>query len=500
MKKQILAAIAMILVVVLAIVWVRTNRSGPEDSTAVPMGTVALAGPDAQPASLANPIEIPYDLESWIEATLWRNGLLETHRDSFLTTNASGRTRLAVDSSGTKPVWTVDLSGLDVSVLGHDTEYGDRGMDDKFEVRLKIDQTRLCRDSDRKVKYGGWSLAGDRSLRCGPDDGQKLVRRWFEERFGRAPGASELSIDRGKVALDISCRGKDAVGALGRLRSVGFSRLRLASCTLSHSEALLLSGISVAKLELIDTRTDVLPFFQAKVTERLLVQGGSVRWLDVPLACPQELPSCDYNQRRPPPGLTMEVRDVPLCGDAATAELIRHNAKVEGLRCQGVPLDMIARRDTLEARWDRLKGDDVSKILQEPNDTIPVDDRPTFPELTETWEMAVGTGFSDECGDNSYPKEYHLDQTFGSKGRIQHSYFENQAIQVSYKGQKIRAGMTREALIALLGRPVVDRDGFLAWTVAGTCSGEPANLRAHFDAQGKLDAWIDHVDPECGGC
>lgn len=498
MKKQILAAIAMILVVVAAIVWVRAKRTGTDDQPSSTDTTAVVA--DHRPSAEEHPGEIPSDLEQWIEATLWRNGLLASHRDSFLTSEAFGRTRLWVDSSGHKPLWTVDLSGLDVAVLGHDTAFADPVMSDPYNANLLVSRTRLCREADRRLKYPGWVLSGADSLRCGPDDGRKLVRAWFRERFGRDPGGSEFSMEQGKVSMDISCRGNDAVEAVGRLRSVEFSRLRLVGCSLSASDALVLSGVEVERLELIDLKTDHLPFSGARVSRRLSIQGGSVRWLDLPMVCPQEGVACEYGQRVLPPGLSVEARDVPLCGRLATGHLERLGVKLENARCQDIPLDMIARSDSLDEAWKALVGDDLKKILLEPHDTISLEERPTVPGLKQTWELAVGTGFSDECGAGSYPKEYYLERQFGSKGRIFDRYFEGPAIQVSYKGKKILAGMTREALLSLMGRPAVDRGGFLAWTVTGTCSGELANLRAHFDAEGKLDAWMDLVDPECGGC
>ena len=500
MKKQAVLALGLVLLVGAAILWVRLDRFDSTATEGVGMDSTSIAGDGERPPAVERPGEVPPDLKTWIEATLWRNGLLESHRDSFLTTEAYGRTRLWVDSTGIKPVWTVDLVGLDVAVLGSDPSSGERPADHGYEVRLRVGGTRLCADADRRIEHAGWSLQGDGSLRCGPDDGRKLVHDWFFGRFGRDPGASELSMDGEKVVLDISCRGKDAVGALGRLRSVEFSRLKLSGCSLTGPDALLLADLSVGRMELVDLETTILPFARSRVSERLSVRGGSVRWVDPPLVCPKGRKDCEFAERVLTPGLSMELRGVPLCDPFSTANLRQYGVVLDDLRCQDIPLSMIERRDSLEARWDRLVGGNVRKLVLEPHETIPLDLRPTFPNMDQTWEMVIETNISDECNSGSYPKEYNPSSTFGTRERIQDSYFEGTAIQIAYKGRTIRAGMDREAVIQIMGRPTVDRDGFLAWTVAGSCGEELANLRAHFDAQGKLDAWIDHVEPECGGC
>lgn len=309
-----------------------------------------------------------------------------------------------------------------------------------------------------------------------------------------------MSEENGAVLLDVSCRSKDNVGGLGRLRSVGFRRIRLTGCTLASDEVLQLADVAVDRLELVDAKADVLPLFGAKISERLSIQGGDVRWVDVPMECPHGRSNCEYTEKILPAKLSVEIRGVAFCSPSEREKLQRLGATLEGLRCQDIPLSLLDRRDSLEAQWGRVKGEDLSKILLEPHDTISVDDRPTIPEMEQTWEMVVGSNFSDECGEDSYPKSYSASTTWGSKERVQHSYFEGDAIQVTYKGKTIRAGMDREELISLLGRPAVDRAGFLAWTVTETCDGQAANLVAHFDSQGHLDAWIDRVEPECGGC
>lgn len=500
MKKQIALAAAMILVVAVAIVLVRHKRLEKEDDALVVVDTsIGLFGRQRPPAE-EHPGDVPYDLEHWIEATLWRNGLLESHRDSFLTTTSYARTRLWVDSSGTKPLWTVDLSGLDVSALGEDSAYGTRSIADDYGVMLRVDGTRLCRVEERAVGLPGWSVSGDDHLRCGPEDGQKLVRRWFVDRFGREPGKSELAVENGSPLLDVSCRSRDNVGGLGRLRSVAFRRIRFSGCTLASDEVLQLADVAVDRLELVDTKGEVLPLFGARVAERLTIQGGDIRWVDVPTACPAGHPDCEYKEKVLPGKLSVEIKDVALCSPVEAERLKRLGAKLESPRCQDIPMDQLERQDSLEARWNRLRGDDVTKILATNYDTIALDDRPRFEDLKKTWEMAVAADFQNECGDQSYPKQYGTRTTRGGKGRVEDLYFEGEAIQIEFKGRKIRAGMTREALIAVMGRPSVDRDGFLAWSVMGGCDLDPVNLLAHFDAQGRLDAWFDRVESGCDDC
>lgn len=500
MKKQIALALAMIVVVAVAIGWVRYKRIDPQvDSLVVVDSSIGLFGRERMPAE-EHPGDVPYDLAHWIEATLWRNGMLESHRDSFLTTTSYARTRLWVDSSGAKPLWTVDFSGLDVSALGEDSAYGQRLISDDFGVALRLDGTRLCRVEERTLSIPGWSFSGEDHLRCGAEDGQKLVRRWFVDRFGREPGKSELSQENGTLMLDVSCRSQDNLGGLGRLRSVAFGRIRFAGCTLASDEVLQLAEVAVDRLELIDTKAEVLPLFDARVAERLTIQGGGIEWVDVPLACPAGRSSCEYKDKVLPGRLSVEIKDVALCSPTETVELRRLGAKLENLRCQDIPMAMLERQDSLEAKWTRLRGDDVAKILATNYDTIPLEDRPRFDELKKTWEMAVAADFQSDCGDDSYPKQYTTRTTRGGKGRVEDQYFEGDAIQIEFKGQKIHAGMTREALIAVLGRPSVDRDGFLAWSVMGGCDLDPVNLRAHFDAQGKLDAWFDRVESGCDDC
>lgn len=503
-KKSIVVLVVLILGAVL--LGRRYLQSPASSASGAASGEAAgLSRSDLRPGPAAHPGEVPTDLVSWIRGTLWRNGLLESHCDSFLSTDSGARTRLWVDSSGAKPVWTVDLSGLDVAVLGVDPAYGDRLVDENFQANVRVAGTRLCSESERRRTPPGWSLQGQDRMRCAPGDGQKLVQGWFRRCFGRDPKPSELDA-RGEVLdLDIACRGDGQVENLGRLRSVRFSRLRLSHCWLSDPDALLLGELSVEDLELVDLGTKVLSFSGANVSKRLLVEGGDVKWVHLPLVCPAGGSRCDLGEQVLPVGLAVELRNLPLCDQGAIRSLRASGAIVDNPRCSEIPYALIERRDSLVAQWTRLKGTDISKVAQKSYDTISLDSRPINPDLDHTWSFTVETAASDDCNAGSYPRFLIPVDLAGSAGRIQDSYFEGPAIQATYKGQSIHAGMARQELIRLLGRPTVEQpgattDGFLAWTVVGTCSGDLANLVAHFDANGQLDAWMDSVDPECGGC
>lgn len=86
-------------------------------------------------------------------------------------------------------------------------------------------------------------------------------------------------------------------------------------------------------------------------------------------------------------------------------------------------------------------------------------------------------------------------------------FFMGEAIHAVHDGKVLRAGMTRKEVCDVLGAPSYDEGEFLVWSGNEQDSNNRIHYydwehmyRAHFDEQGRLDAWMTNMEGHWALC
>ena len=447
------------------------------------------------------PSDVPEQLSSMIDASLWNSGLWSM-RDSFLAAEPAHRTRLKRDSTQAGVLWNLDFSNLPIGELGS----ADIGDESEFQVKVHLRGARLCGDS--KAMVSDWirgHATGLNESRCSGADDLATAQTWFRDNFGRHPTASEMSGPAGRrpTAIRVSCSSGDSLRDLARLRSAPPDTLEITTCALGSSEQVGMHFLALKRLVLRDVPDSALELGATRVSREISIEGGNATYLWVPRACPDTTGNCDWKDERLPSGLSIQASRTPLCSPSRTADLVRAGVIITNARCGDYPTTLHLQRQAFLDEWKALVGDDIAAHLRSDYDTLASDSLPDFARGDTTFSEVQSTYDWNGCDESSYPKGFSENRSHFGHGWIDDSqgqFFTAEGIQATAKGKSIRAGMTRAELIALVGRPSLAEASFLAWSVNDGCSGDSPKLRAHFDAQGRLDAWDVDNGGGCGDC
>lgn len=455
--------------------------------------------------------DVPSDLVRWIDATLWRNGLLDM-RDSFLAEDPSLRTRLAHDSADGRNVWKVDFSGLPVSVLGRPGGAAGPARDEEwteFDIAVRVHRARFCHEDDPGLAgIPGWleaKVSGLDEQTCTPADDVGLVQRWFRATFGELPEPGEVSGPVGKspTAIRVRCLAADTLRSIGLLRSLGLDTLEFDGCRFDEGSQMLLAQMDLRQLVLKNVAAPALDFSSGRIPDEMRVEGGEVNVVMLPFDCPDGKTYCEDEERMVKGG-RLVLRDVPVCDTGFAASLARRGVVLENPRCADYPVELIEARDRMRAGWQEIFADPQAVAARRYDSLEPSEVRLSTGDALRTW--AYSTTDWDYCEDDGpYPDGFSTDTWEVGKDwindeRVGH-FARGEAIALTFRGKTVRAGLTKAQVIAILGRPTVNRGSYLAWGVHNQdCIDDLDGIVARFDSQGRLESLLEHIEMECGGC
>lgn len=481
--------------------WFLMSRSGGSESIveeSVPSDSAA-----ARQAKEVK--DVPWELVRWIDATLWRNGILDM-RDSFLAEDPARRTRLDHDTLYGKTIWHVDLSGLPVSTLGRP---GREEEWTEFDIAVRLHRARFCHENDPGLSgVPGWmesKVSGLDEQACTPADDLAQVQRWFQATFASAPDPGEVSGPAGKspTAIRVRCSAGDTLRSIGLLRSSGVDTLEFDGCRFDEGTQMLLAQMDLKQLVLKNVTAPALDFTSGRIPADMRVEGGVVNVVLMPTECPDGKTYCEDEERRVAGG-RLVVREAPVCDTSVVGFMTRMGAVVENPRCADYPLELIEARDRMRAGWQEIFTDPEAVAAKRYDSLEPSEMKLATEGLLQTW--AYSTTDWDYCEDDGpYPDGFSTDAWETGKDwindeRVGH-FVRGEAIALTFRGKTVRAGLTKAQVIAILGRPTVNRGDYLAWGVHNQdCINDLDGIVARFDSQGRLESLLEHIEMECGGC
>jgi len=495
-KKKIFLSVGILVLLLLGVLLFLRIRVHELPASALPMDTTAVVPENSESGP---PGDIPYALTGWIERSLWKSGLWAM-RDSFLAMDSGKRTRLRKDTTGhaTAPVWVVDFSNLPVSDLDADDEL----TTDDYEVAVRLQGTRIC--STKEIpEWIRTRATGIGHGSCSGGDDFALATTWFQHNFNRAPSQTEISgpANRGPTAIRVRCEKGGSLLELGLLASLAPDTLEIDRCRLGSSEQLALQQIHAGRLVLRDLPDTVLDLDPSRVVREISVEGGEVQWLDLPTSCPEDSEKCSKVHLRQ--GLTVSVSQAPICQPDLQHDLVQYGVVLSQPKCQDYPTTLLDLRRSMVAEWDTLVGTEIPSESWLPGaDSLRQDSLPEMPTSDTVRREAQGISNWGE-GEPVYPNGFDIDYAQYGRDWIQDnqgSFSTGDALRTKFKGRPLQAGMTREQVIQVVGKPAINRGDFLGWIADRGCEDTDysVSLRAHFDAKGLLDGWfLDPMDV-CG--
>ena len=481
--KRVSVVALVVLVVLAAAAWLWRSHAKPDKTV------------DASPRdSLVFPSDVPEQLRNWILESLWRSGAKEW-QDSLLAADPKQRTRLRKEGD----TWVVDFRGLPISILGTDQE--DELSEDT--VRILVAGTNLC-DRDMGLRVGKSILdrvVGLDSARCTEADQVGLAERWFKGVFGRAPAPGEI-VHGGKriAAIRVKCGKNDSLDRLGLLWLGQPETLEIDGCNVPEFEQNLIPSLNNRSLALRNLKGEsvLLSGMGNLEPHALLISGGNVKYLELPDRCDRPGVECGENPHRLPTGASVVLSRLSVCSERARSELRSKGYEVEDPACGAFP----RRLDSLHVAWSK-EWDSISLQDQPDFDTTNLIVQPQLQAVgDEVYKEPVSVE-QGVCGEYAAPYEqFSVGYLSYGKDWVGDDFRTGDAVRLkAANGKEIRSGMTRDELVAILGKPTMRTGSFVAWGARDEC-GDPSNFvyRAHFDADGKLDGWFDG-DLACeGGC
>lgn len=501
MSRSNRAIFAGVLVATVATVWLASRqKQAPSMNHKYDDASKAKSYDDDRP-ELPRPEDIPWEIGSWIEATLWRSGLWSM-RDSFLSEDPTARTRLRKGGTPDRIEWGIDFSDLPVSALGtgSDPDWEERN------VHVDLKGSRVCGEDKKSVSPTMASrIMGLEDGRCSPADDHALALDWFKDNFRRAPGPTEISgpPNSRPTTIRIACSSGDTLRDLARLRSIPPETLAIEGCALVPSEQLALRDVAVGHLILRDIPDAALELYRTKTRSSISIEGGQIALVSIFDSCPGGGYDCPDKERRLPPGLSISLSKTRVCRLELVDELTRKGLAITESRCDGYPIELQTLGRKIQSEWDSLVGGDLEANQKTGFDTLPDSVHLRYARNDTSLLEPEAIYHWDNCEESSFPAGYSTsDAAYGK------DWFDNQAgsfrtgagIRGSFAGKEFSAGMTREELVSLFGKPAIDQGRFLGWAVQGGCEPIMIPFRAHFDETGKLDAFWEIHDLSCGGC
>jgi hypothetical protein len=263
-----------------------------------------------------------------------------------------------------------------------------------------------------------------------------------------------------------------------------------------------LAKISIGRLILRDIPDTALDLGVVDVAKEIVVEGGNVQWASIPLGCPDGGDDCEWKERKLRKGLTVHITKTPLCDPDLVKSLSEYGAVFAESRCADFPTALERTRKSMEEEWTALVGEDVSSHVVQGADSLENDSLQTDPGDT-TQILVESISEWNSCGAQDYPRGFDLSHVYYGKNWVDYggNFYTGDAINLKYKGHELQAGMTREQVIQVTGKPAINEGGFLAWGIYGECE-DPSSIaiRAHFDSNGQLDGLFIQHSSECADC
>ncbi|MBK9578749.1 MAG: hypothetical protein IPO40_16885 [Fibrobacteres bacterium] len=456
-----------------------SSQVGAKDS-------IVAQAASSQAAPAADLPEIPAPLRQWIWNTLRGSGELGWV-DSFVATDLSKRTRLS-HSGGT---WTVDFHGLEVGILGDATDENWTDID----VRVLVAGTRLCSPGGRSPHSSqiAVKLEGLDQVRCSEKDDERAVRHWFSAQFGRAPSGAQLRIvpGHGVAFLRMECKSPDTLRRIGLLRNIPMDTLEIDGCVLPVQEQTALPD-RIGRLGLFGVNGRVFAY-SGRIEEQLRIERGDFTWVSLG-------PSHDDSKVHAAAGARLSLVGLAVCRPELVSRLSAQGFRVDSSRCDAYPSDLFTERDLWDKTFEETRsGANAAKGSA----GLTYEDLPVYDTNALPKSEAIGIDddpFGDPGPTPLTPRivRYGKDGIDFDGGLNSHYFLRGSALRAKVHGKEIRSGMTRTQLIAIMGKPSLDKGEFLAWRSHMECDQEPFSIQARFDAQGKLVGWFDRSDPMCG--
>lgn len=477
---------------ILVAVWVCSCKPAKPAAAAGTRATDSIVADTASSGTMqAGDTQIvPDPLRNWIWNTLRRSGELEWI-DSFVSKDLSKRTRLRFSGD----TWTVDFERMDVGILG---DASDENWTD-FGVRVLVAGTRLC-DRPGRMRHSLWisdKLEGLERTRCSAADDQSAARNWFVAQFGRSPTTSDLRIGSGGRVdfLRMACQRPDTLRRIGRLINIPMDTLEIEGCVIPVQEQKSLPD-KLRRLSLLDARGRAFEY-TGRIEQELRIEGGDFTWVNVRSSIGTGAGDpADRNTA----GARLSLVGLAVCRPEVSKRLRDRGFSVDSARCDGYPFDLFAERDRWEDAFEKTRsGVDAAKGSA----GLTYEDLPVYDTSLLTGSEAVGIDDDpwSEPGPLAFsPRIVRLGKDgVDFDGGVNHHYFlRGDALRATIRGKVIRSGMTRAQLIAIMGKPSLDKGEFLAWRSYLECDQEPFSIQARFDAEGRLIGWYDRSDPMCG--
>lgn len=437
-----------------------------------------------------DPARIPEPLVGWIWNTLRGSGCLGWI-DSFVGPDASKRNRLTFSGD----TWTVDFRGMDVGILGDAT---DENWTD-FGVRVLVAGTRLCFRNGQAV-HSAWiqdKLEGLDQVRCSEKDDQQAVRQWFAGQFGRSPGVAQFRSvpGHGVAFLRMACRTPDTLRRIGLLRNIAMDTLEIDGCVLPVQEQRALPD-RIGRLGLFGVQGRAFEY-SGRIEEELLIERGDFTWVNLGSSFGKR---SDEPMDYAAPSARLALFGLAVCRPEFVSDLTSRGFRMDSSRCEGYPSDLFAERDLWDKAFEKTRS---GAVAAKGSAGLTYEDMPVYDTNALPRSEAIGIEddpFADPGPTALSPRivRYGADGIDFGEGLNPHHFLRGAALRARVHGTEIHAGMTRAQLVAILGKPSLDKGEFLAWRSHMECDQEPFSIQARFDAQGKLIGWFDRTDPLCG--
>ena len=453
-----------------------SGKPGRDEYVAIPMESdsamVVASGPSGK---------IPVELQLWVQKQLELNDLSSREAEFFEYLSHDGHRIRNLDGN-----WVIDLEGLPFATIADPDPDVDVG-----NWRILAKGTSLCSEEDGERIYSiGEKLEshveGKDEMPCSDEARRESVRKWVEGEVSSHGAKAEFrTIDGNRYGLALTCGPHDTLVGLGVLRLDPPLSLEVDGCYIKPSEQMELAQLDVPRLFLRDLRNSSLDLAQASMDriDTLVVEGGAPTWFGPP-----------DRANAPKPGSFFVVRKVPICNPTHLRDLANLGVRPEETRCSDYPGEMVQTAMHLDSAWNAMGNS--TRQPSKRNLELSALPRMLVPHDTSVREVESPSpgGCSRDWKDpNATTLRW---RSIGRNWMLPGPSIGEAIRGITPAGAKIQGGMSRQDLIGILGAPSLDQGAFLAWSVRFNPVQEYV-LRAHFDDQGHLDAWINLMDPEC---
>ncbi len=462
---------------------------------------------------------IPADLETWLTATLKRNGLWN-ERAAFFARDPDRRHRLrcASDRKG-MDIWTVDLSGLPIGSFDENLPVPlpggvttpakpplrGRG---RWDVRIVLQGSRLCVDPTRdSPEWIRTRVVGFKPGACDRRAGKTLLEEW--ERMNES-GPDSVSVLVGQApgglpSVHVRCSSTGRLIDLGRLQTMSLDTIEISDCELNSVDQIGLNLLDAEHLVLRELRSREL---------NLMSLGNPVKSVDLVGGALTSVFASNHD--------LVHMADLVLFDPAPFLEFMEREFHSECAMATPVyrrlPPDLMEGWAAFLQRWDRAYS--AGRASRKSGARI---ENLVVRDTLEIFRAAAGLfkqGFYKDGGEEPDGFLYvepppTMDDTdfvmvrFGENWIRCPSfeYYMGDAFQARYRGKTVRSGMTKAQMLEVLGAPSFESEEFLAWPgkqkdpITGIDYYNSESMyRAHFDSNGILDSWMVDARGSAAGC